>query len=64
MHALLNLSARITKSSIYFCEKYILELEILGNRNINFNEILISLQWFLIVELYRYLCYGCLKFPT
>ena len=42
----------------------ILEPEILGNRNINFNWILISLQWFLIVELYRYLCYGCLKFPA
>ena len=27
--------------------------EILGNRNINFNKILISSQWFLIAELYR-----------
>ena len=42
----------------------ILEPEILGNRNISFNSILISLQWFLIAELYRYLCYGCLKFPA
>ena len=42
----------------------ILKPEILGNRNINFNLILISLQWFLIAELYRYLCYGCLKFPV
>ena len=42
----------------------ILEPEILGNRNINFNLILISLQWFLEADLYRYLCYGCLKFPA
>ena len=32
--------------------------EILGNLNINLNKILISLQWLLIVELYRYLCWG------
>ena len=42
----------------------ILEPEILGNRNIDFNYILIILQWFLIAELYRYLCYGYLKFPA
>ena len=44
--------------------QYILEPEILGNRNINFNYILISSHWFLIAELDRYLCYGCLKFPA
>ena len=28
----------------------------IDHRNINFNWILISLYWFLIAELYRYLC--------
>ena len=52
-------------SAYPFTHQYtIIEPEILGNRNINFNQILISLQWFLIAELYRYLCYGCLKFPA
>ena len=35
---------------------YMLKPEIIGILNINFNEILISLQLFLIAELYRYLC--------
>ena len=30
--------------------------------NINFNQILNTLQWFLIAELQRYLCYGILSF--
>ena len=31
-------------------------VKVIGHGNINFNYILATLQWFLLVELYRYLC--------
>ena len=34
------------------------ELKKIGHRNIKFDSILISLSWFLVVELYQCLCYG------
>ena len=56
-----NIHLITLRQSIFF-KSTILKLEILDNRNINFNLILISSQRFLIAELYRYLCYGCLEY--